>query len=414
MNKLPAFFARMTKIPDRIPMKDRRRYSICIFASVFGCFLHVGFLIAFYFLGVTPMFYYGFISVLTWMTVIFITIRFQKYSLVAIIGIAEIVLHQVFAVFYVGWAPGFQYLLIMVAIEPFLVMPESRMRLAIATSAAPSIVFLLLAVFLSGASPIYAIPIAVIRIMNITNILILLVVQTISPLLFAYYVKKAEDKADAEFERAENLLHNILPVPIAERLKAAPLAIADGFDCATVLFCDIVDFTKLAERLTPAQVVDFLNALFSRFDVVADKYGLEKIKTIGDAYMVASGLPERRACNAHYMAEFALDVLDEIRAFNRERGMDISMRIGMNSGPVVAGVIGKRKFIYDLWGDAVNMASRMESHGIAGKIQVTDDCYRLLEGEYEFEDRGIIEVKSKGPVRAWILTGKKAGIESVT
>lgn len=210
-----------------------------------------------------------------------------------------------------------------------------------------------------------------------------------------------------EEEKSERLLLNILPEPIAKRLKEEEKLIADGYSEATVLFADIVGFTPLAARKSPEELVGLLNKIFSSFDDLVDEYGLEKIKTIGDAYMVAGGLPERRPDHANAVAEMALEMLDAIKTFNSQTGESLNIRIGINSGSLVAGVIGKKKFIYDLWGDTVNIASRMESSGLPGTIQVTEATYRILKDEYDFENRGEIEVKGKGIMRAYFLKGKR-------
>ncbi|MFO1461783.1 MAG: adenylate/guanylate cyclase domain-containing protein [Verrucomicrobiota bacterium] len=201
----------------------------------------------------------------------------------------------------------------------------------------------------------------------------------------------------------ERLLLNILPLPIAERLKAGAELIADHFDEVSVLFADLVGFTELSSRRPAAEIVQILNELFSRFDQAADELGVEKIKTIGDAYMAVCGLPEPRADHADRMVRMALRMLSVVREFNAARGVDLSTRIGIHAGPVVAGVIGRNKFIYDLWGDTVNLASRMESHGTAGAVQMTQNVVEPLAGRYPFEARGVIDVKGRGAIETWLL-----------
>jgi adenylate cyclase len=210
----------------------------------------------------------------------------------------------------------------------------------------------------------------------------------------------------AEKEKSERLLLSILPQPVAEQLKQTQSTIADSFAEATVLFADIVNFTQLASDRSPIEVVSLLNQIFSAFDRLAEHHKLEKIKTIGDAYMVVGGLPTLRPDHAEAIAEMALDMQKEITHFNHETGETFSIRIGVSTGPVVAGVIGTKKFIYDLWGDTVNMASRMESQGIPNAIQVTEDTYTCLKGKYQFEERGIIQVKGKGEMMTYLLQGR--------
>ena len=206
-----------------------------------------------------------------------------------------------------------------------------------------------------------------------------------------------------EQAKAEDLLLNILPRSIAERLKAQTRPIADHFASASILFADVVDFTPWSNRLSAAEVVGYLDRLFSNFDELAERYGLEKIKTIGDSYMVAAGVPTPRPDHARALALMAFDMVETMRSGNDLGDLGLELRVGINSGPVVAGVIGRKRFLYDLWGDAVNMASRMESHGTPGRIQITRATYELLAEEFECESRGTINVKGKGDVEAWYL-----------
>ncbi|NER34822.1 MAG: response regulator [Oscillatoria sp. SIO1A7] len=210
-----------------------------------------------------------------------------------------------------------------------------------------------------------------------------------------------------EQEKSERLLLNILPKPIADRLMSGELTIADSFQEVTVLFADIVGFSQMSSDLSPAELVELLNEIFSAFDELASEYRLEKIKTIGDAYMVVGGLPTPRPDHAQAIANMALDMLEASRQFHKPNGEKISMRIGISTGPVEAGVIGIKKFSYDLWGDTVNTASRMESHGIPERIQVSETTYDLLESQYLFEERGSIKVKGKGQMTTYLLLGRK-------
>src|SRR6266545_4758531 len=210
----------------------------------------------------------------------------------------------------------------------------------------------------------------------------------------------------AEQQRSERLLLNVLPAPIAARLKQREDVIADGFPDVTVLFADLVDFTRRSQRIAPKQVVAILNDLFTTFDQLAERQGLEKIKTVGDAYMVAGGLPDPRPGHAGAVAEMALAIRDEVARHADPSGQPLQVRVGIDTGPVVAGVIGRHKFIYDLWGDTVNTASRMESHGVPGCIQVTARTYQRLKDGYRFERRGPIQVKGKGEMVTYFLLGR--------
>ncbi len=221
--------------------------------------------------------------------------------------------------------------------------------------------------------------------------------------------RQAAEKSLREAQKnSDRLLLNILPAAVVENLKKGEDTAAERFESATVLFADIVDFTSLAARISPMELVNFLNQIFSKFDQLTEKHGLEKIKTSGDSYMVAGGLPVPRADHVEAIANMALDMVDAIAHFKTDTGEPFQIRIGINTGPVVAGVIGTKKFSYDLWGDTINVASRMESQGLPGYIQVTTAIYEPLKDRYVFEERGAIEVKGKGETIAYWLKAKKA------
>jgi adenylate cyclase len=227
-------------------------------------------------------------------------------------------------------------------------------------------------------------------------------------------VKTLYDKIVVEQKLSERLLLNVLPRAIAQRLKGRredigdsfAEVVADSFPEVTVLFADIVGFTKFSTGVSPELLVVLLNEIFTDYDTIADNRGLEKIKSIGDAYMAAAGLPVPVEDHAARAAHMALDMLDALARFNERNGYKFQIRIGINSGPVVAGVIGKRKFIYDLWGATVNTASRMESHGVAGRVQITGATRSRLDEPFLFEERGTIDVKGMGEIRTWFLTGR--------
>jgi len=210
-----------------------------------------------------------------------------------------------------------------------------------------------------------------------------------------------------ERDKSEKLLLNILPQPIAERLKRGGMPISDGFAEASVLFADIVDFTPFSERLTPHEIVATLDTLFTLLDGLAERHGVEKIKTVGDAWMAACGVPEANARHLETMADLSLAMLNAVKDLNTRSPEPLSLRIGLNCGPVVAGVIGAKRLIYDLWGDTVNTASRMESHGLPGRIQVTEAVWERLRDRYVFEARGPIRIKGKGEMRTWFLLGRR-------
>ena len=218
----------------------------------------------------------------------------------------------------------------------------------------------------------------------------------------------AHAKLQQEQDRSERLLLNILPAPIAERLKRSNAEIADGFSEVTVMFADIVSFTQIAEHMTPAEVFALLNRMFSEFDMIAERHGLEKIKTIGDAYMVAGGLNGSEADFMGAVAELALDMRDVVADGYVVENKPLQLRIGIGTGPVVAGVIGRKKFIYDLWGDTVNIASRITSEGVPGAIHVDEPTFLRLRDRYEFLPPQTIYLKGKGDTRVYRLSGRRA------
>ena len=212
---------------------------------------------------------------------------------------------------------------------------------------------------------------------------------------------------DRAMARSERLLLNVLPPEIAQRLKRQEYPIADRFDEVSVLFADMVGFTERSAREPPEVTVVVLNEFLTAFDGLAERHGLRPIRTIGDSYLVVGGLPVPRADHAEAVADMARDMLDEINALNQRHGWGVSFRIGMNTGPAMAAVVGYHRFTYDVWSDAVNTASRMESSGIPGRIQVTEETYRRLGARYCFEPRGTVDVKGKGRMTTYFLVGRQ-------
>jgi class 3 adenylate cyclase len=220
-------------------------------------------------------------------------------------------------------------------------------------------------------------------------------------------VEQRTKELQEEKATSERLLLNVLPQPIADRLKSGAEVIVDRFEAVTVLFADLVGFTKLSSTTSPETLVTMLDELFSVFDRLAETHGLEKIKTIGDAYMVVAGIPQPVANHALAIAHMAMDMLAAIDAYSKKHAMDLSIRIGVHTGPVVAGVIGKKKFIYDLWGDTVNTASRMESHGVPGRVHISAVTADLVRSTFELEARGPVDIKGKGIMETFLIVAAK-------
>jgi guanylate cyclase len=242
-----------------------------------------------------------------------------------------------------------------------------------------------------------------------------MLVSGLLALMMIWYLLKQRDNAmeqlAQEKDLTESLLLNVLPESIAQRLKLNPFGgqiIADQTDEASILFADVVDFTPLSAQLNPQELISLLDRLFTRFDALTEQFGLEKIKTVGDCYMVAAGVPAAQPDHALQITRLALAMQSAMADEKRPDGSPLNIRIGINSGVVVAGVIGRKKFIYDLWGDAVNVASRMESHGAAGVVQITRATYERIQNHFTCEPRGAIEVKGKGLTEVWHVVGERA------
>lgn len=320
----------------------------------------------------------------------------------AVFGIINMVIMTLFF----GANTNMHFIFPMAILLHFFLYPARQRYLMYAHAIILTLVYIFLEFYVTTHPPLITLPEEFIRATR-QSFMISIPVYIAVPCFYIYNVfRHAEEALSNERAKSEALLLNILPKSIANRLKTTPGLIADGFAEATILFSDIVGFTKLSQKVEPDELVNLLNNIFSKFDELTEQFNLEKIKTIGDAYMVAAGLPEKREDHAEVMIDFALEMLEEIKAFNKEYNSTLSIRIGINSGSVVAGVIGKKKFIYDLWGDAVNTAARMESHGIPGEIQITEGTFNLVKGKYICEPRGQIEVKGKGIMTTYLVKGR--------
>ncbi len=337
-------------------------------------------------------------------------LNYKSYYLTArlvfnLVGIFHISIHLL----ALGLQTNGQFFLLFVIMTAFFIYPKTEkfyQYVIISLSAATFIFFEIY--FYYPNQPLLTIPDSLLVLFEISfDLGILLFVIGFSQSIASHY-EQAEYLLALEKQYSDTLLHNILPKSIVKRLKKDPIIIADRFDATTILFADIVGFTKLSEKTPPADLVNLLNQMFSIFDELTERYGLEKIKTMGDAYMVAGGLPVASTSHAQAIADLALEMRSKLKQFNLTEHQDFNIRIGIHTGTVIAGVIGIKKFVYDIWGDTVNVASRMESHGIPGQIQVSEATYQVLKDQYDFAERGVIEVKGKGEMRVYLLQGKKA------
>jgi adenylate cyclase len=384
-----------------------QRWSTLAFACRLAWCLHLAYLGVFAALRLWPLAVFNIGSVALFLVIEARSRRAPTHhvTVLAALAITEILVHQILCTHYLGWNAGFGAWLLFVAAWSS-VLPSRA--LAVGNITAATATFVVLFTIYAERPPPTSVPRWVGHAFGYGNYVTLFAVVAG---LVAYYMRAAEraERALAVAHReSEALLHNILPPSIAERLKRDPTRVADGAD-ATVLFADLVGFTELSGRLPADELVAMLNAIFSRFDDLTETVGAEKIKTIGDAYMAAVGVPTDRPDDANVIAELALGMRDVVRGFEK---YGLRMRIGVHCGPVVAGVIGKKKFTYDLWGDTVNTAARMESHGLPDEIQVSEAAYARLRERYELRERGPQNVKGKGVMETWLLVGRRA--ESVS
>lgn len=310
----------------------------------------------------------------------------------------------VFMCYTVGTGSGLQFFFLVAASLMVLVLGIERIVLASLVAAVGGVLTIALELTVPndrGLGPAWTLTVGFAS--SVVGSVVM-VVATIGYMLRE--VDRAETAMGAEYERSERLLANILPTTIAERLKdPSHSVIADKYDDASILFADIAGYTKRASDTPPAELVRFLDVLYTDLDALVDRHGLEKVKTSGDSYMVVSGVPTPRPDHLEALAALALDLADTVADLKDPWGRKVPLRIGIAAGPVVAGVVGSRKFFYDVWGDAVNVASRMETTDVEGRIQVPDDVRDRLRHRFLFEERGVVDVKGKGAMRTWYLIG---------
>ena len=338
-----------------------------------------------------------------------VLLRFQRFVLATQVVIFCGIFVVCFLTFVCGQDLALLQYLMVIGAGNYMVYPRQLRQYSHSTNVA-GLLALVFTLATAPRGPLYGEPFTGDFIENIQ--MSTMAVVYIFCAVFTVLSTRSRDDVTAAFElehqRAEELLHNILPISVSERLKVQGEPIADGFESVTVLFADIVDFTEIAAKLRPEEVVAFLNEVFSHFDALVSERNLEKIKTIGDAYMAAAGIPVGMNDHAGAIADLALAMLTYCAATTSPVGTPLRIRIGINTGPVVAGVIGTKRFIYDLWGDTVNLASRLETTCPTSSIQVSDATFQLLKDRYRFEDRGQIAIKGRGHCQAWVLLAPAA------
>ena len=393
-------------VPPTVARYDQRMYYSMLLANFMALLLHFAWIFVFLKLGLTTLGLVNILSVAIWIFNIAL-IRLRGAVLTAVvIGACEVLSHQFLAIYYFGWGYGFQYFLLVIV--AFAFMMNFRNLIIPVTL----FVVCLLGFLWYYYSVQYWLPHdnddpTIREAFLMANVTTAFTILAIMSYVYSEAARKAEAKLELEQQKSERLLLNILPASIAERLKESTTVIADHFESTTVMFSDIVGFTALSEKIPPSELVNRLNQIFCLFDDLADRHGLEKIKTIGDAYMVAGGFPDPSEGHASNVSAMALDMLAAIEACNREAEYPVSIRIGIHTGPAVAGVIGVKKFVYDVWGDTVNTASRLESSGLPGRIHISEQAALLLDRDFHVEERGSVELKGKGCMKTYWLLGRR-------
>jgi adenylate cyclase len=393
-------------VPPSVARYDQRMYYSMLLANFMALVLHFAWIFVFDRLGLTTLSRVNYLSVLIWIFNITLIRAFGAVLTAVVIGACEVLSHQFLAIYYFGWGYGFQYFLLVIVAFAFM-MNFRNMIIPITLFVVCVVGFLWYYYSVQYWLPHENDDPTVRETFLMVNVTTAFTILAIMSYVYSEAARKAEAKLELEQEKSERLLLNILPASIAERLKENNSVIADHFESTTVMFSDIVGFTAMSEKISPSELVRRLNRIFCKFDDLADRYGLEKIKTIGDAYMVAGGFPDQRDGHANDVSAMALDMLTAIEDCNRETEQPVSIRIGIHTGPAVAGVIGVKKFVYDVWGDTVNTASRLESSGLPGRIQISEQAAALVNDRFVVEERGSVELKGKGCMKTFWLVGRR-------
>lgn len=387
-------------LSKRVQSKDEKFYRTTQRAYVFGALSHGGSIFVFWWLSMPEMMWFNMVISIPSFVAAMIINRRGYVNAAFSIAFFELYFHQVVGIYFAGWGFGFQYWLIYLVGLGFFNPTWKRGIQFFQLGLFAVTIFIMYTFFREG---IHKLPNDVVSIAHIVNLTLAILVLAI---LINGYSKAAHDAEKVLFlahQETRRLLLNILPESVANRLNAGEKNIADSMDQVTILFCDLVGFTHLSTMKSAEELVVILNGIFYGFDSIVEELGLEKIKTMGDGYMVGSGVPKAREDHALAAVNCAIGMQQFLKEFNGKMGLDLKLRIGISSGPIVAGVIGKNKFSYDLWGDTVNTASRMESTGEPGKIHLSSFTQLLIKDYCELTPRGEIDVKGKGLMNTYFL-----------
>lgn len=379
----------------------QRIHRILVFALPIFVFLHLALLVMFGFLGIKPLVYFNFFSVILYSITLYLSFK-QFTHIPAIFAFFEIAASIIISVICLGWDSGFH---IWIFTQSATVFTLYKVRYIHKWALIGFSFFLLglLLFILRDKAPLYSLSSYQLKFFYIYNHFSALTSVIAGFFYFNWSAERTESALFKEHQKSQSLLLNILPETTAERLSRGEEMIADSFENCSILFADLVGFTDLSSNMPADDLVNLLNEIFCEFDTMAEKWNLEKIKTIGDAYMVAAGVPEYQENPSKQLIGFGFDILEALEKINLLNKTKLQLRIGIHTGKAVAGVIGKKKFTYDLWGDTVNIASRMESHGIPGRIQISNEVAQQIKGYYSIENRGMIPVKGKGNLKVYLV-----------
>ena len=395
--------AMLPAAPADFPPDYVRFYVIGQLIYPIGLLAHAGFLILFFYLDLKVLAAFNILSVAAFA---FAMWQHNKGNMKwAYLTLFEAPVHAALATVYLGLFAGY-WLHIFIIISITLLVPFISRPIRIGAGVVFSLLLASIAVYADFNEPIIPVSNEIYAFFLTSNILILATLIISILVSFDIAVIRAEKAMQLEFSRAEALLLNILPAEIAKRLKAQEEPLADSHDNVSVLFADLAGFTDMSRKMSAGALVNLLNDLFSRFDKLVGEHGAEKIKTIGDAYMVATGLSGSIADHAEKIADLALAMQKAFGEFRQDNKLDLKLRIGVHSGAVIAGVIGKQKFSYDLWGNTVNVASRMESEGIPDQIQISAETWAMLADRFQTSPRGEIQIKGHRPRATYLLEGR--------
>ncbi len=382
--------------------RSQRGFICAAMAELFALVYHICFLVFFYRQGLLPLFYFNIFSVSFFCLNLLILFGLKKVSVVFFNSIFEVCLHQILADYFLGALAGFHFLIIILVVFPFLV--ERRgFNIGIPTSFFCLCVFFACEFFFSARAPVVTLSAPLLRTLRLVNIVASMTVLLTMIIIFKLIIGYIEHSMEELNQKNEALLENILPKKVVENLRETGKSAPELFDGVTVLFTDVVNFTTISKSLAPAVLISELNDIFTHFDGIMDAHHCVRIKTIGDAYMAVCGLPEKDANHTKNLVAAALDCRDYLAERNKTHALKWTIRLGIHTGEVVAGIVGVKKYIYDVFGDTVNVASRMESSSEEMKLCVSEAVYRRARSSFACTPRGEMEIKGKGLMKLYFV-----------